>query len=101
VNVTPRARELEAFLHSQEPFESLRARVLERLTVDGLYREVVLGDLEDLRAALAKDGRVEDEELVMVLMDQLVGFCSPRSSLVRVGQSENDDPDADDVVLPS
>jgi len=53
-----------------------------------MSRESVLGDLEDLRAALAAGQRFDEEELVMTVMDQLVGFCSPQWSLAKVGVSE-------------
>lgn len=92
--MTPRARELQKALESADPFESLRATVLGRMA-EGTSRESVLGDLEDLRSDLSQEDTTEAEEVVMAVMDELVGFCSPQRSLARIGLSELDDPEAE------
>lgn len=75
-------------MNPQDPVGSLRDAIIRRLTVDGMSREGVLGDLEDLRSSLAADAREDDEEVVMTVMDQIVGWCSPQWSLAKVGTSE-------------
>ena len=86
--MTPRAALLLHSMEGDNPVGSLRDTVIHRLTVAGMSREGVLGDLEDLRGALAAEGRDDEEEFVMKVMDQLVGWCSPQWSLAKVGTSE-------------
>jgi len=69
---------------------------VEQLTRDEATREQVLGDLDDLREGLDEAGDTDREEVVLTVMDQLVGFCSPPLSLIRVGRSANDE-DTDEV----
>ncbi len=84
--MTPRAKLLLQTLAEPNPFVSLRMAVIRRLSL--MTRESVLGDLEDLRAGLAAGQRFDEEELVMTVMDQLVGWSSPQSSLAKIGVSE-------------
>jgi hypothetical protein len=89
--VTPQAKLLLQTLAEPNPFLALRMAVIRRL--GSMTRESVLGELEDLRTGLAEGQRFDEEELVMTVMDQLVGWCSPQWSLAKIGRSEYDDED--------
>jgi hypothetical protein len=96
--MSPVARQLNDAMAGENPFRSLRNAVIRRLSVDGMSREKVMGDLEDLRQAIVEAERYDDEELVLTIMDHLVGWCSPRLSLANVGFSEYDDYDDIDIA---
>jgi len=93
-DLTPRARQLANLLDQRDPLISLRREVQEQLA-DGLFRETVLGDLEDLRSELANAGDYEKEELVQSTINDLVGYCSPQWSMENLGTEELEDPQAD------
>src|SRR6266700_20111 len=59
-----------------QPLRSLRRAIIQRLSVEGMSRETVLGDLEDLRQGLVEEERFDEEELVLTVMDHVVGWCS-------------------------
>jgi hypothetical protein len=84
-------RPLRDALTSTTPLAALRDATIKRLVFDGLSRETVLGDLDDLREELGRSGLFDDEETVLVVMDMMVGWCSPHLSLVHVGNSEYDE----------
>jgi hypothetical protein len=86
--MTPGAATLATALEDPNPVNRLRALVILRLTDDGLSRETVMGDLEDLRDVLADEDRDDDLEVVLLIMDQLVGWCNPKWSLTKVASSE-------------
>jgi hypothetical protein len=88
----PGAAILSEALETRNRVDSLRSLVIRRLVQDGLSRETVIGDLEDLRRALENDERFEEEEIVMTVMDHMLGWCTPSLSLVRIGASEFDRP---------
>lgn len=72
------SRELyEQALRSEQPRECLSAVVRDRV-VRGERREAILTDLERLRATLQVEGRDQDEDVVLEVMDFLAGFCSPQ-----------------------
>lgn len=84
-------------LPGPRPLTQLRQAVISMLANDQVTREGALGDLDDLREDLDLRGNEGYEEVVLTVMDQLVGFCSPVLSLTRVGSSEFDE-DSDDVA---
>ncbi len=92
--MSPVARKLVDAMAGENPLRSLRNAVIRRLSIDGMSRETVIGDLEDLRQALVEVGRYDDEEIVLTVMDHLVGWSSPQWSLANVGFSEYDDIEA-------
>jgi hypothetical protein len=65
-----------AALQSDEPLAALRHAVIEGLNEYGGDRDRVLGDLEQLRLVLRRDG--QDETPVLDVMDFLTGWCSPK-----------------------
>jgi hypothetical protein len=94
--LTPRARELAELLERPYPLQALRQAVQQDLA-DGLFRETVLGDLEDLRTTLVEAHEMQRAELIQSTINDLVGFCSPRwRSLENAGTSEFEDPEAEE-----
>ena len=67
-------------LRSAEPLERLRDLVRTRL-LQGADRDQLLGDLEDLRSALRAEHRDAEEDIVLDVMDFLVGWCSAHMKL--------------------
>jgi hypothetical protein len=63
-------------LHTQQPRVRLRETVRSLLDQDRT-REALLADLEHFRGVLREAGRDEDEDVVLEVMDFLVGWCSP------------------------
>jgi hypothetical protein len=92
--LTPRAQRLAKLLDHPEPLISLRREVQEELA-NGLFRETVLGDLEDLRSQLADAGEPKKEELIQSTINDLVGYCSPHWSMENLGTEELEDPEAE------
>ena len=96
--MTPIAKVLRPELDKPHPLTALREAVIRRLVIDDISREAVLADLGDLREAVHREGREDLEEMVLVVMDHLVGFCNPQWSLRNVGWSETDVPVAAQLV---
>ncbi|HVA47411.1 MAG TPA: hypothetical protein VNH11_13660 [Pirellulales bacterium] len=48
---------------------------------DGQQRDSILGFFDKNRQALREAGRDSDEDVVLEVMDFLVGWCSPHMSL--------------------
>ena len=91
--MSPRSRQLAQLLDGPSPEVSLRAAI-ENDLASGLRRETVLGDLEDLRLELATEGEADREEIVLSVMNDVVGFCSPLwRSMARLGLTEFEDPE--------
>jgi hypothetical protein len=63
-------------LHTEQPRVRLRETVRSLLAQDWT-REQLLADLEHYRGLLREAGRDEDEDVVLEVMDFLVGWCSP------------------------
>jgi hypothetical protein len=57
------------------------AVLVRTLYAGGLNEGQVLGVLERLRAALRMQQREEEEDVVMEVMDRVVGSCSPQNLL--------------------
>jgi hypothetical protein len=64
-------------------FDALRSLVKQYLD-DGVRAEQLLEDLDQIRALLPDDV----EELVLDVMDLLVGWCAPEFGLDRYGTDE-------------
>src|SRR5438132_13661773 len=71
---------IERALRSPEPFEELRTTAA-ALFAEGLTEKAVYDLFEDARAQLRMAGREADEDIVMEVMDCLVGWCSPHQIL--------------------
>ena len=71
---------IERALRSPEPFEELRA-IAAALFAEGYTEKAVYDLFEDARAQLRVAGREADEDVVMEIMDCLVGWCSPHQVL--------------------
>jgi hypothetical protein len=67
-------------LDGPRPFEELRALV-KRLQVEGNDHAAILALFEQTRRRLRESSREGDEDVVMEVMDCLVGWCSPHVSL--------------------
>jgi hypothetical protein len=63
-------------LRSDQPVLCLREVVQELLT-EGQDRRALLVELEHLRGWLRETGREESEDVVLEVMDFVVGWCSP------------------------
>ena len=70
---------LEQALRSNEPVSEVRNLALQ-LFAEGRTREAVLELFELARQQLRKANRETDEDVVMDVMDFLVGWCSPHMS---------------------
>lgn len=66
----------EEALASTEPLWELRG-VVRGLLADGHDRDEILADFERLRLVLQATNREADEEIVLEVMDFVVGWCSP------------------------
>src|SRR5579872_3278156 len=71
---------IERALRSPEPFEELRATAAAWFA-EGRTEQAVYDLFEDTRAQLRVAGREADEDVVMEVMDCLVGWCSPHQVL--------------------
>jgi hypothetical protein len=67
--------------HGGLRLDALRSVVSHELHERHADRDVVLGQLEALRGELRRAGRTQDEEVVLEVMDFLVGWCSPHVCL--------------------
>ena len=70
----------ESALKAAEPLTELRS-VVRELLADGHAREELSDDLERLRVELRGVGRDDEEDVVLEVMDFLVGWCSPQMKL--------------------
>lgn len=63
---------LEA-LKNEEPFQTL-SETVKRLRVQGIEKSTLLEQLESLRSVVDTE---ENEDIVLDVMDYLVGYCAP------------------------
>lgn len=70
----------EECLQSSKPFEALRRLAL-ALAAEGNQPEMVLARFDEFRAMLRLSDRVKDEDVVMNVMDCIVGQCSESMNL--------------------
>ncbi len=73
-------QELEGAVASQEPMAALRMLVTQ-LTTEGLSQRAIYELFDTFRADLRVGGRDADEDVVLEVMDQIVGWCSPHVRL--------------------
>ncbi len=66
----------EEALRSPDPTEALRS-VAFRLRAEGQEQEKVIAKFENARAQLREANRDAEEDIIMDVMDCLVGWCSP------------------------
>ena len=71
---------IEQALRSSEPVKELRDLV-RHLLADGQKRESTVVLLESTRQQLRQAGRETDEDVVMDVLDFVVGWCSPHMKL--------------------
>lgn len=71
---------IERALHTSNPFDELRS-VVKQLFADGHDDKAVYNLFEETRAQLRTQGREAEEDMVMEVMDCLVGWCSPSQVL--------------------
>jgi len=69
-----------AALDSPQPLVGMR-ELVQRELEDRVPREVVLSQLEELRARLRMDGMDAQEDAVLEVMDFVTGWCSPHMRL--------------------
>jgi hypothetical protein len=67
----------EEALRSTEPLNELRSLAL-RLSAQGQDRTAIVAKFEEVRRLLREASRESDEDVVMDLMDCLVGWCHPQ-----------------------
>ena len=72
--------QLDEALRSERPIWRLRD-VVQSLLAQGQEREAVVAELEHFRCFLHAMGRDEDEDIVLEVMDFLVGWSSPHMKL--------------------
>lgn len=68
-------------LDSNRPLAALRDVVEHELHDRHADREIVLSELEALRGDLRQAGREDAEDVVLEVMDFVVGWCSPHVRL--------------------
>jgi hypothetical protein len=61
---------------SPDPLRALRA-IVQKQVEAGNDRTTLLAELERYRAVLRAEGRDQDEDLILEVMDFLVGWCHP------------------------
>jgi hypothetical protein len=76
----PARGDFEAALTSEDPYRALRSSVKE-LSARGYSREAILGLLQEFRESLQLERREPEEDLVLEVMDDLVGWTSPHLAL--------------------
>ncbi len=72
--------QFEAALQSEKPMEQLRELAL-HLASDGYSPPTILQKFQNARAQLQAQQRERDEDLVLEMMDCIVGWCSPSNKL--------------------
>jgi hypothetical protein len=76
----------ELALRSAEPAAQLRQLATDELG-KGRTREDVLARFEKARQALRAADREDDEDIILDVMDALVGWCSPHRKIPSAGPS--------------
>ena len=84
------SEQFEIALHSPKPYDELRA-VATALLAEGRPEKAVYDLFEAVRAQLRLESRETEEDLVMEVMDCLVGWCGPHQQLTSnpAGGSRN------------
>jgi len=76
--------QIEACLLGPSPFEQLRSLAQDLLN-RAESRAAILALLEQARQHLRQEGREADENVLLEVMDLLVGWCSPHAQLSDPG----------------
>ncbi|MCI0691504.1 hypothetical protein L0337_05785 [candidate division KSB1 bacterium] len=71
----------ETALRSNAPFAALNSLILE-LSAEGHKKAEILKIFENYALYLRKSNRESDEDLLMEVMDALVGWCHPSARLL-------------------
>jgi hypothetical protein len=71
----------DAALASDAPLMALRSAVADELDTRDGDKATVYQELRELREMLRHDGRTADEDVVLDVMDFVVGWCSPHMKL--------------------
>jgi len=71
---------IHAALRSDEPLDNLRRAVDGQLSA-GVSREAINARLEVVRSELRAEGREDDEDVVLDVMDFVTGWSSPHMRL--------------------
>ena len=72
--------EVDQVLRAANPLDGLRAVVI-RYVNSGTSHEEMIQRMEQWREHLASEGREADEDVVLEVMDLLVGFSGPGTAL--------------------
>ena len=72
--------ELERALRTPNPLDSVRSIVVDYINL-GVSREEMIDRMEVWRRRLASEGREADEDVVLEVMDLIVGFSGPDVAL--------------------
>jgi hypothetical protein len=76
----PIPKPIDQALRSANPYEALRATAT-TLFAAGHTKQAVYDLFEAARGQLRLEGREAEEDVVMEVMDCLVGWCSPHQAL--------------------
>jgi len=80
----------EEALRSTEPLHELRSLAL-RLSSQGQDKTAIVAKFEEARRHLREANRESDEDVVMDVMDCLVGWCSPQMRIpLQAGEPRAD-----------
>jgi hypothetical protein len=71
---------IQEALRSPDPFQDLRLLV-QSMQAQRLDQATILHWFEQTRQQLRRDGRDKEEDVLMEVMDCLVGWCSPHMNL--------------------
>ncbi len=69
-------QQFDEALHTEDSLHRL-VEVVRSLLAQGYEREALVEEFEGFRKLLQEAGREEDEDVVLDVMDSLVGWCSP------------------------
>ncbi|MEX1263096.1 MAG: hypothetical protein WEE66_04020 [Actinomycetota bacterium] len=78
--MTPARGDIESALASEHPLDALSSE-MKRLLADGWTRPQLLALLEEVRETLRVQQRDSDEDVVLEVMDFLVGWASPGAKI--------------------
>jgi hypothetical protein len=67
-------------LESEQPLEEFRS-IVRDLLAHGRSRDSIVSELEQLRSTLRAEGREEDEETILDVLDAVEGWCSPHTKI--------------------
>ncbi|MGC8642322.1 MAG: hypothetical protein ACP5XB_20870 [Isosphaeraceae bacterium] len=80
--------QIEHALNSPEPFQQLRS-LAARMLHEGYARTAVVEHFEEARQRLRQADREAEEDVVMDVMDCLVGWCSPHMKLLAAADGSS------------